>query len=414
MIALDVVPKLPRLRRHVGAALLVLAGLAGCDRAPPSAPPAGGMPPPAVGVITAQPGPVAMTSELPGRLEAWRTAQVRARVAAIVQKRLFVEGSQVKAGQVLFELDAAPFRAVLASAEAAAARAEATLAQANAQVERNRPLAEAKAISAQEWLVTQTTAQQARADLAAARAAQQTARINLDYATVTSPIAGRVGRALVTEGALVGQGEATPLALVQQIDPLYVNFSEPAAELLRLRRAVDSGRLDRAGATAAAQLRVVLEDGSVYPRMGRLLFADQTVDPGTGQVSLRAELPNPSGFLLPGMFVKVRLALAEAPKGVRVPQQAVTRSPTGDSVMVVGEGNKPAPRPVRIGAALDSDWIVLDGLNAGDRVIVDGFQKMRPGLAVDPVPWAPPAQGAASAPAAAAASAPAASSAAKR
>lgn len=373
--------------------LLVLGMLAGCERSAPAAGPAGGgLPPPAVGVIVAQPGPVPVTTELPGRLEAWRTAQIRARVPAIVQKRLFTEGSLVKAGQVLFVLDPAPFKAALASAEAAAARAEATLAQAQAQVERNRPLAEAKAISAQEWLVTQTTAQQAQADVASTRAAVQTAKINLDYASVKSPIAGRIGRAQVTEGALVGQGEATPLALVQQIDPLYVNFTQSAADMLRLRRALASGRLDRAAGAAAAELRIVLEDGSEYAKAGKLLFADQTVDAATGQVSLRAELPNPDGLLLPGMYVKVRLALAAAPQGVRVPQPAVNRAPTGDSVFVVGADNKPASRPVKLGSASGGDWVVLEGLAAGDRVIVDGLQKMRPGAPVKPVPWTPPGQ----------------------
>lgn len=376
------------------AAALVL--LSGCDRPAPATAPGAAMPPPAVGVITAAPAAVPMSVELPGRLEAWRTAQVRARVPAIVQKRLFTEGALVKAGQVLFQLDAAPFQATLASAEASVARADAALAQARAQLERYRPLAEAKAISAQEWLATQTTAQQAQADLAAARAAVQTARINLDYATVTAPIAGRIGRAQVTEGALVGQGEATPLALVQQIDPMYVNFSQSAADLLRLRRAVDAGQLKRAG-DAAAELHVVLEDGTEYVKAGRLLFADSTVDAGTGQVSLRAELPNPDGVLLPGMFVRVRLVMAAAPKGVRVPQQAVTRGAGGDTVMVVGADNKPVSRPVKIGAALGSDWVVLDGLASGDRVVVDGFQKMRPGMPVDPVPWAPAAASAAAA-----------------
>lgn len=359
------------------------------------------MPPPQVGVITADPGPVPLPAELPGRLEAWRSAQVRARVPAIVQKRRFVEGSRVRAGQVLFELDAAPFKAALASAEAAAARAEATLAQARAQLERNRPLAEAKAISAQDWLATQTTTMQAQADLAAARAAVQTARINLGYATVTAPIAGRIGRAQVTEGALVGQGEATPLALVQQIDPLYVNFNQSSAQLLQLRRAFDAGQLERAGAAAAAELHILLEDGSEYVKPGRLLFADSTVDPNTGQVSLRAELPNPGGELLPGMFVRVRLVMAAAPRGVRVPQQAVDRGPRGDTVTVLGADAKPVVRPVKVGAAVGSDWVVLDGLAAGDRVVVDGLQKIRPGMPVQAVPWAPPGQ-AASAPAAAA------------
>ncbi len=385
----------------LAAGVLIL--FAGCGREAP--PPSGAaMPPPQVGVITAQPGTVPLSTELPGRLEAWRTAQVRARVPAIVLERRFVEGSQVKAAQVLFELDPAPFKAALASAEATAARAEATLAQARVQLDRNRPLAEAKAISAQDWLATQTVAMQAQADLATARAAVQTVRINLGYATVKAPIAGRIGRALVTEGALVGQGDATPLALVQQIDPLYVNFSQSATELLRLRRAFDAGRLERAGSAAATELRIVLDDGSEYVRPGRLLFADSIVDAGTGQVSLRAELPNPEGLLLPGMFVRVRLVMAAAPQGVRVPQQAVNRGPQGDSVLVVGADNVPAARAVKVGAASGSDWIVLDGLAAGERVIVDGLQKIRPGMAVAAVPWSAPDQARAASAAAPAAS----------
>lgn len=358
--------------------------------------PGGGMPPPpTVGVMTVKLGPVGLRSELPGRLEAWRTAQVRARSAGIVLQREFVEGAPVKAGQVLFQLDAAPYQAAQASAQAQLARAEAGLAQAQAQQERNRPLADARAISAQEWLLTQTTAKQAVAEVALARSALLSATINLDYATVRAPIAGRVGRALVSEGALVGQGEPTPMALVQQTDPLYVNFSQSSGELLGLRRAFAEGKLKRAAGGDAAELRVVLEDGSDYPRPAKLLFADSSVDAGTGQISLRAALPNPDGLLLPGMFVRVRIVQATAEQGVRVPQQAVTRGGQGDSVLVLGPGNKPMPRPVKVGAALGSDWVVLQGLADGEQVVVDGFQRLRPNLAVTPVPWSPGAAAAA-------------------
>ena len=346
-------------------------------------------PPPTVGVMTVQLGPVALSTVLPGRLEAWRTAQVRARTAGIVLQRQFVEGAQVKSGQPLFLLDAAPAQAAVVSAQAQLARSEAGLAQAQAQVERNRPLAEAKAISAQEWLLTQTTAKQGQAEVAQANAALHTARINLEYATVRAPIAGRVGRSLVSEGALVGQGEATPMALVQQTDPLYANFTQSSGEVLRLRKAFAEGKLKRTSGGAAAELRLVLEDGSDYPRAGKLLFADSTVDAGTGQISLRAEVPNPDGLLLPGMFVKVRIVQATAERGVRVPQQAVTRGGQGDSVLVLGPDNKPMPRPVKIGAALGSDWVVMQGLADGEQVVVDGFQRMRPNMPVTPVPWSP-------------------------
>ena len=355
------------------------------------------MPPATVGVVTVQPGNVALTTELPGRLEAWRVAQVRARVPGIVAKRLFTEGSVVRAGQPLFQLDDAAYRATLASAEAVVSRAEALLAQAQAQVQRNQPLADAKAISAQEMLLTQTTARQAQADLATAKAALLTARINLDYAAIKAPIDGRIGRALVTEGALVGQGDATQMAVIQQTNPLYVNFTQPAADALRLRRAVDAGQLKRSAAGVASEVRVVLDDGTEYPLPAKLLFTDLTVDAATGQVNLRAELPNPSGVLLPGLFVKVRLVQASTDNAVRLPQQAVTRGAAGDSVLVVGADNKPVPRKITVGASQGSDWVVMGGLAAGERVIVDGFQKMMPGAPVNPVPWSPPGANGASA-----------------
>ena len=351
----------------------------------------GGMPPATVGVVTVQPQAVPLVTELPGRLEAWRTAQVRARVPGIVAKRLFTEGSEVKAGQPLYQLDDAAYRASLASADASVARADAAVAQAQAQLQRNQPLAEAKAISAQEFLQTQTTLKLAQAEAATARAALQAARINLDYAAIKAPISGRIGRALVTEGALVGQGDATQLALIQQTNMLYINFSQPAAEVLRQRKAFEAGQLKRAAGSAAAEVRVVLEDGSAYPLPGKLLFADGTVDPATGQVVLRAELPNPQGLLLPGLFVKVRLVQATSEQAIKLPQQAVTRGPGGDTVLVVGAGNLPVQRAITVAASQGADWVVSSGLAAGERVIVDGVQKMMPGAPVNPVPWAPPA-----------------------
>ncbi len=390
----------------------LLAALAACG--PSGGPakggaPGAGMPPATVGVVTVQPGNVALTTELPGRLEAWRVAQVRARVPGIVAKRLFTEGAVVKAGQPLFQLDDAAYRATRASAEAAVSRAEALLAQAQAQVLRNQPLADAKAISAQEMLLTQTTARQAQADLATAKAALLSARINLDYAAIKAPIDGRIGRALVTEGALVGQGDATQMAVIQQTHPLYVNFTQPAADALRLRRALDAGQLKRSAGGAANEVRVLLDDGSEYPLPAKLLFTDLTVDAATGQVNLRAELPNPNGLLLPGLFVKVRLVQASTDNAVRLPQQAVTRGATGDSVLVVGADNKPVPRKITVGASLGQDWVVTGGLAAGERVIVDGFQKMMPGAPVNPVPWVAPGKGAPGLSAAAPASAAAAS-----
>ncbi|HEY9066637.1 MAG TPA: efflux RND transporter periplasmic adaptor subunit [Burkholderiaceae bacterium] len=385
----------------VGVLVLLAAALAGCGQstAQGAGGAGGGMPPAEVGVITVAPQAVGLATELPGRLEASRVAQVRARAAGILQKRVFTEGSDVKAGQLLFQIDSAPYQASAASAQATLARAQANLAQASAQAERYKPLAEANAISKLDYINAVAAQKQAEADVASGKAALQTANINLGYASVTSPIAGRIGRALVTEGALVGQGEATQLATVQQIDPMYVNFTQSTTDVLRLRKALESGQFKRAGGSGAS-IRVVLEDGSVYPTTGKLLFSDLTVDSTTGQITLRAEVPNPSGVLLPGMYVRVRLEQAQAENGLVVPQQAVTRGTTGDTVMVVGADGKVAPRPVKIGAAVNGQWVVLDGLKPGEQVMVDGFQKLRGGAPVKPVPWQPAASGVASAPAA--------------
>lgn len=361
-------------------------------------------PPPPVGVLTVAPQAVPLQSELPGRVEPLRTAQVRARVNGVVLQRAFREGSEVKAGQLLFQIDPAPYEAALASANAQLARALANLAQTTATADRFKPLAAAQAISQQDYANAAAAQKAAEADVAAARAAVQTATINVGYARVTAPIGGRIGRALVTEGALVSAAEATQLALIQQTASVYVNFTQSAGELLRLRKAFAANQLRRLGGDAVA-VRVVLEDGSELPRPGKLLFSDLGVDAGTGQVTLRAEVPNADGQLLPGQYVRVRLAQAELPAGFLVPQQAVTRTGQGDSVLVVGEGNKPAPRPVKLGSSLNGQWIVTDGLKAGDQVIVDGFQKMFvPGAPVTPVPWKPAAAASA---AVAAASAPA-------
>src|SRR5690606_16010166 len=243
------------------------------------------------------------------------------------------------------------------------------LAQASALVDRYEPLQAAKAISPQEYLNAQVAQRQATADVAAAKAAVQTARINLGYASVTAPISGRIGRALVTEGALVGQGDATQLAVIQQVHPLYVNFTQPVNEVLKLRQALEAGALKRAGGSGqqAAAVRVVLDDGSEYPLLGKLLFSDLSVDSSSGQVALRAELPNPKGPLLPGMYVRVRLEQAEVEGGMLVPQQAVTRTGQGDTVMVVDAQGMVAPRPVKLGGARGTQWVVLGGLKQGEQ-----------------------------------------------
>lgn len=395
----------------------VALALTACGK-PEEAPAAGAQQAPQVevGVVTATPGDVGLLTELPGRVEASRVAQVRARAAGILQQRLFKEGSDVKAGQPLFRIDAAPYAAAAESARASLAKAQANLAQASAQVERYRPLVGANAISKQDFVNAEAAEKQAIADVAAANAAVRTAQINLGYASVTSPIAGRIGRALVTEGALVGQGEATPLAVVQQIDPVYVNFTQSAADVFQLRRAMESGQFKRADNADAASVRLVLGDGSEYGQPGKLLFTDLSVDSTTGQVTLRAEVPNPKGELLPGLYVRVRIEQAQARNAITLPQQAVTRTQQGDTVSVVGEDGKVSQRPIKVSAAQNNRWVVLDGLKAGEKVMVDGFQKLQmlpPGTPVKPVPWQAPGAtpGAAAAPSPAPAAEPAASAA---
>ncbi len=391
----------------LAAVLTLFLSACGKEGAPAQGGPGGAAPPPVeVGVVTVTPGDVGLVTELPGRLEASRVAQVRARAAGILQKRLFREGSDVKAGQPLYTIDSAPYAAAAASARASQARAEANLAQATALAERYKPLVEANAISKQDYANAVAAQKQAAADVAVGKASVQTANITLGYASVTAPISGRIGRSLVTEGALVGQGDATQLAVIQQIDPMYVNFTQSASDALKLRAAMESGQFKRASGSNAASVRIVLEDGSEYSRPGRLLFTDLTVDATTGQITLRAEVPNPDGQLLPGLYVRVRLEQAQATNAITLPQQAVTRTQQGDEVTVVSPEGKLSKRMIKISGAQNNKWVVLDGLKAGEQVVVDGFQKLQrlpPGASVKAVAWqaagARPA-GSASAPAA--------------
>jgi len=379
-----------RLFRHCqtsATTLLLLAAVAGCGDKASNAPAAGApMPAPEVSVVTIAPERLALITELPGRLEATRVAQVRARVAGIVLQKSFREGSDVKAGDVLFRIDPASFQATYNSAQAALAKAQANLAQASLKVQRYKPLIEANAISRQEYDDALTAQQQVGADVASARAALDTAHLNLGYATVTAPISGRIGRALVTEGALVGQGEATPLALVQQIDPIFVNLTQSSADVLRLKQALASGRLKSAG-RGQAKVTLVTEDGRPYPHSGKLLFSDLTVDESSGTILMRAEFPNPQRALLPGMYVRARLEQAVNEQAITVPQQAVMRGTDGASVLLVGEDGKVSARPVTTDAVQEGKWIISQGLKAGDRVIVEGLQKTRPGATVKPMPW---------------------------
>lgn len=380
------------LRRAAGiAAALSFSFLTGCsNKTAPAQMQGAASPPPEVAVVTVHPERAVFTTELPGRIEARRIAQVRARVAGIVLQRVFQEGSDIKAGDVLYKIDPAPFKATFNSAQASLAKAEANVAQANLKVQRYKPLVETNAISKQEYDDAVTAQKQTVADAAAARAALDTARLNLGYATVTAPISGRIGRSLVTEGALVGQGEATPLATIQQIDPIYVTLTQSGAELLRLKQAMADGRLKSVGKDKA-RVTLIAEDGRPYQYEGKLLFSDLSVDESTGVITLRAEFPNPDGFLLPGMYARARLEQAVNEQAIMVPQQAVTRSPEGASVLLVGADGKVTVQPVQTGAVQGDKWVVTQGLKAGDRVIVEGLQKAHPGAMVKPVPWKAPA-----------------------
>jgi membrane fusion protein (multidrug efflux system) len=368
--------------------IAVIALLTACgDKKEAAGPGAGAkMPQPEVGVITTRVEPIALETELPARAEAIRVAQVRARVNGVVLKRLFVEGSEVKQGQSLFQIDPEPYQAQLNSAQAELGKAQANLAQAAAQADRYKPLVAANAVSKQEYTNVVAAQKQGEADVANAKAQVRIAQINSGYASVQAPISGRIGRALVTEGALVSASEATQLALIQQTSTMYLNITQSATELQRLRKNAGSK-------SSAIPVTVIMDDGTELPRKGRLLFSDMTVDPTTGQVTLRAQVDNPDGLLLPGQYVRVRLSQAELPAGILVPQQAVTRSNQGDTLNVVTADGKITPRPVTIGSQKGSNWVVLTGLKEGENVMVDGFQKLQmlpPGTPVKPVQWTPP------------------------
>jgi membrane fusion protein, multidrug efflux system len=386
------VSSISRLTR-ITLAIAVLSAVAACGKKPD----AQGAPPPAgVSIITIAPERLALSTELPGRLEATRIAQIGARAAGIVLKRTFREGSDVKAGQTLYLIDPAPLRAVYDSAQATLAKAEANLTTATLKAQRYKPLVEVNAVSKQDYDDTVAAQKQAAADVASAKASRETASLNLGYATVTSPISGRIGKALVTEGALVGQGEVTQLATVQQIDPIYVNLTQSSTDILKLQEAMRNGQLQGAG-QGQAKVTLETEDGHAYPQSGKLLFSDLTVDPNTGSVTLRAEFPNPDRSLLPGMYVRAKLEQAVNAAALTVPQQAVQRDLNGASVFVVGADNKVAVRPVKADTAQGDKWIVTEGLKAGDKVIVDGLQKVKPGAVVNPSPWQPAAAPAANA-----------------
>ncbi len=358
------------------AIVVTVLALAACDfkgGGGQQAPAAGATPPPLeVDVVTVAKSSVVLTQDLPGRLEAYRSAQVRARVEGIVEKRLFTEGSDVKAGATLFQIDPRNYRTAYDSAKS-------DLSVARQTVERYKPLLAARAVSQQDYDL-------AEARLKQAEAAMSKAQLDFENTHVPAPIAGRIGRAQVTEGALVGRGEATLLATIEQVNPIYANFIQAGADLRRLQQQFKSGKLKQA---QAAQVELVLEDGSIYPLPGKLLFSNLAVDPGTGSVTLRAEFPNPKQELLPGMFVSIRFPEGSADDSIRIPQRAVQMTTQGQSVLVVDAEGKVAARPIKVGGMTGSDFVIEEGLQPGDQVIVNGLQKARPGTPVKAVEWNP-------------------------
>lgn len=379
---------------------VIVSLLAACGDKKPAAPgPGAGAPPPAnVATISIAPEQVANVTELPGRIDAIRNAEVRARVGGIVQKRVFNEGSEVRVGATLYQIDPAPFQAAVSNAEATLARAEANLGQANTRLNRYRSLVDTNAISKQEFDDAQSAQKLAAADVAAAKASLDTAKLNLSYSTITAPITGRIGRTLVTEGALVTANDPTALAIIQQLDPIYVTLTQSSVEMAQLREKVSqSGH-----GGVKTKLTLVTEDGKPYPHAGQLLFSEATVDPSSSSVILRAQFPNRERTLLPGMYVRVRLEQGVRPNTITVPQQAVMRTADGSMVMTVDAEGKVAPRPVKTGGAYGTSWIVTSGLKEGDQVIVEGLQKAKPGATVKPSPWQPGGAPAGAAPAAAA------------
>ncbi|MCR6479302.1 efflux RND transporter periplasmic adaptor subunit [Variovorax sp. ZS18.2.2] len=362
---------------------LAIAALAGCSRTsvetPGAAKAAAAAPEKEVGAITLKHETLALSTELPGRTAAPVIAEIRPQVGGILKERLFTEGSQVKAGQVLYQLDPASLQAAHASAQASVRKAESALATARTVAKRNAELVKIDAISRQVFDESQAAEQQAEADLGVARAAEQTTRIQLGYTRITSPITGWAELSTVTPGALVTANQTAAMTTVQQLDPIHVHVTQSSSELLRLKRELASGRLQRANG-AEASIQLLLEDGSKYPHAGRLTFSGVTVDAGTGSVTLRAVVPNPDRLLMPGMYVRAVLQEGVNQAALLVPQQAVTRAPDGSaSALVIDTENKVAKRPISVGRAVGTHWQVIDGLAAGDRVMMEGSQRVKVG-----------------------------------
>ncbi len=372
------------------ASTLLLAACRGEEQAGDGGAPQ--MPPSQVGIVTTQREALPVVSDLPGRIAPTRIAEVRPRVGGIIVRRVFEQGSDVEEGQPLFEIDRATYEVEVEAARAAVMRAEAVLLQANQDAERARQLVSTRTTSQSSLDTAIATQKQAEADLASARASLRGAEINLDYTTVRAPIAGRIGRALVTEGALVSQNNTEALATIQQLDPVYADVQQPVTELIRLRNALARGELEQIEPDVA-KVSLMLDDGSSYGEPGRLLFSEATVDPASGQVTLRSEFPNSDGNLLPGMYVRVAVEQGIDQAAIAVPSQAVQRDTAGRAqLFVLDPDNKVMLRNVVIGRAIGNRAVVSQGLDAGERVVVDGFQKTGPGATVEPVQWTDPSQ----------------------
>lgn len=347
------------------------------------------MPPPAVGVLELKARSVPVINELPGRIAATRVAEVRARVSGILQERVFQQGTLVKKDDVLYRIDPRLFKVRVASAEAALQRAKATQDNARQQLERQKNLRERNVSTGIDYDTAAVMLAQAEADVALQQAALDEARINLEYTEVRAPITGIIGAALVTEGALVTADGTQNLALIQQIDPIYADFTQSAQDMMALKRAVEEGKL-ASTAPDQASVRLVFDDGSVYSDPGRLLFASASVDSTTGQVTLRAEFPNARRDLLPGMYVRVRIEQAVRESAITIPQRSIVRTADGKPLVYVAKEDSTAEaRPVVLGQAIGSEWVIENGLKAGEKIVVDGAQKVQPGGKIAPEPWQP-------------------------
>ena len=393
---MEPIPFLPSIKSAGAIALICSAAfISGCNESSVGAPKA---PAPEVGVFTIESKPLAITTELPGRTTAYQVAEVRPQVGGVIQKRLFVEGANVQAGTSLYQIDPATYEAAVNSAKASLAKARANLLTSSPKVARYKELVEIEGVSRQEYDDAVAANEQAQADVATAQAALDVANINLKYTKVNSPISGRIGRSSVTPGALVTASQTAALTTVQQLDPIYVDVTQSSNDLLRLKREMESGSLKKAG-SGQAKVSLLLADGTTYAESGKLQFADVSVDQATGNVTLRALFPNPKFDLLPGMYVRAVLENGVNEKAIVVPQQGVTRNQKGQATaLVLNAQNIVEPRILETSGTIGDKWLVTSGLADGDRVIIEGLQKVRPGAAASVAKPAPAGAASAAAP----------------